>query len=132
MDIIVSGDQNRDTMDRSGNFDGEVRLTPYFQSTHLRVNHVTFDAGARTHWHRHTGGQLLYAVSGRGWVGDIDSDYELTVGDVAVIGADELHWHGSKEEHFEHIAVTMGETIWHERVNYEDFAQSEQIEGGGY
>ncbi len=29
---------------------------------------VHFSAGARTRWHAHPGGQLLYGVSGRGWV----------------------------------------------------------------
>ena len=44
---------------------------------------VSFDAGARTYWHRHSGGQVLYVVEGNGRVGTRDGAIaEIAVGDL--------------------------------------------------
>ena len=50
-----------------GRFTGEVWLRPTLtDETGTNVGVVHFSPGARTHWHRHPGGQFLYAVAGRG------------------------------------------------------------------
>jgi quercetin dioxygenase-like cupin family protein len=59
-------------------FSGQVSLRPSFSTpsgTGMSVVH--FAAGARTHWHRHPEGQLLYAISGRGWVRSRDGQSHL-------------------------------------------------------
>lgn len=69
---------------------------------------VTFESGARTVWHTHPLGQLLYITAGRGraqrWGGPIE---DLHPGDVVWIAPGEKHWHGAApEEPVTHVAVT--------------------------
>ena len=81
----------------------------------VRLYRVTFEEGARTHWHSHDGSQLLFGLSGRCVVVDRAGD-ELTLeaGDVVVIGAGEEHWHGAAPGGGgEHLAINTGaETTW--------------------
>ncbi len=69
---------------------------------------VTFHPGARTVWHTHPLGQLLYITSGKGraqrWGGPIE---HLEVGDVVWIAPNEKHWHGASPDiSVTHVAVT--------------------------
>ena len=53
-----------------GRFTGEVSLRGTVAADDgTNVGVVHFAAGARTHWHQHSGGQFLYAVTGRGVCG---------------------------------------------------------------
>ena len=45
-----------------GRFTGEVTLRGTITADGTNVGVVHFAAGARTHWHQHSGGQFLYAV----------------------------------------------------------------------
>src|SRR5207237_7999260 len=38
------------------------------QATSIFAAVVRFEAGARNHWHSHSGGQLLHVIEGEGWV----------------------------------------------------------------
>ena len=80
---------------------------------------VTFDAGVRNSWHRHSGGQVLYLVEGVGRVGTRDGQVtELRAGDLVEAPPDEEHWHGAVEgEPMTHLALSFGETVWLERVS---------------
>jgi quercetin dioxygenase-like cupin family protein len=105
--------------------------TAYFQpvaandACELGAARVTFEKGARTFWHRHSGGQVLYFLQGRGRVqmrGGQASD--AIEGDVAHIPPDAEHWHGThhEEEHLmRHLAMTFGETTWLEEVSEEEY-----------
>ena len=79
---------------------------------------VTFHDGARTHWHRHAGGQLLYVVEGAGRTAVRGADtVALRPGDLVEAGPGEEHWHGAAEgSELTHVAVTYGETSWGEAV----------------
>jgi 4-carboxymuconolactone decarboxylase len=84
----------------------------------IRVAMATFRDGGRTLWHRHDGEQILYVLSGKGWV---QKDGErLTMierGDVVYVAPSEKHWHGAQAgEDLEHLAVTTGETEWDDEV----------------
>jgi quercetin dioxygenase-like cupin family protein len=49
-----------------GRFSGEVWLrTTLTDEEGTNVGIVHFSPGARTHWHRHPGGQFLYGLAGR-------------------------------------------------------------------
>lgn len=55
------------------------------------VSNVTFEPGCRNNWHSHTGGQLLVAVSGRGYYqAKGEPARELLPGDVVEIGPRQL------------------------------------------
>ena len=61
----------------AGMFTGEVWLRGTVTATDTTdIGVVHFSPAARTHWHRHPGGQFLYGVTGRGRVrtrGSVDT-----------------------------------------------------------
>ncbi len=90
----------------------------------VRALHVHFTPGARTAWHTHPGGQVLYIVDGVGRVqAEGEPVREVRPGDTVHIGAGERHWHGASPERLmSHIAMSGGETtIWHEHVPDEQY-----------
>ena len=81
----------------------------------VTLTSVTFAPGGRSHWHRHSAGQLLVVVSGEGWVGDRQSRHLVRVGDLVWTAPDEDHWHGATDESLlTHLAVTLGSTHWYD------------------
>lgn len=84
----------------------------------LRILGVLFEPGARTDWHSHPWGQVLYVVSGAGAVGTSDGErVQIGPGDVVGTPAGEEHWHGAGPEGFLfHLSLTTtGPTEWRER-----------------
>lgn len=79
---------------------------------------VSFPAGARTHWHSHPDGQVLYVTDGTGRVGTREKPpVELTAGDLVYAPPGEQHWHGAAEdEPVRHLALSFGATDWLEPV----------------
>ena len=80
-----------------------------------RLYRVSFEDGARTHWHTHDAPQLLFGLSGRCVVENRRGDTEhLGPGDVVIIPPDEEHWHGAAPGGSgEHLAINLGEqTVW--------------------
>jgi quercetin dioxygenase-like cupin family protein len=68
---------------------------------------VTFEPGARTHWHTHPLGQTLIVTSGVGWTqcegGPIE---EIHAGDVIWCPCNHRHWHGAAATSaMTHIAI---------------------------
>lgn len=91
-------------------FTGTVRLDPLFSPpdpARVAMALVTFEPGARTHWHTHPLGQTLIVTSGCGSVqregGAIE---EIRPGDVVWFAPGEKHWHGATAATaMSHIAV---------------------------
>lgn len=80
---------------------------------------VTFEPGVRTHWHRHSNGQVLYVIKGSGRVGTRDGELaEIGVGDLVEAPPGEEHWHGaSAHAPMTHLALNFGETAWLDPVS---------------
>jgi len=57
----------------------------------------TFDAGARTKFHKHSGDQILIITEGVGSVGTDNETVSVTAGDVVIIPAGENHFHGAPD-----------------------------------
>ena len=80
-------------------FTGAVRIDPLFPVSapgRAAGNAVTFEPGARTHWHTHPLGQTLIVVSGLGRVQrEGEGVEEIRPGDVVAIAPGERHWHGA-------------------------------------
>jgi 4-carboxymuconolactone decarboxylase len=58
---------------------------------------ATFSEGGRTFWHRHHGEQVLYVVSGKGYVQkDGEEAQAIEPGDVVYVAPGERHWHGAQ------------------------------------
>lgn len=109
-----------------GRFAGEVWLRTTVQDaggTNIGVVH--FAPGARTHWHRHPGGQFLYGVAGQGRVRTRgEAGTILEPGDVIHARPDEWHFHGgSPGSPVVHVAVNGGGAPeWAEPVTDEEYA----------
>ena len=82
------------------------------------VSIVRFTPGARTYWHSHSGGQLLFVVEGEGWVQSHGEQARgVSPGDAVSIAPGEVHWHGAKKESaMAHLAVTVGKPTWLEEA----------------
>lgn len=86
---------------------------------------VLFEPGARTDWHTHPDGQVLYITSGAGKVQTDDGEtVRVSAGDVVFSPAGEKHWHGATEtSHMMHLSLTTGgATEWlTQKVSDEDY-----------
>lgn len=112
-------------------FTGNVRIESPFEATEpARVSGatVTFEAGARTAWHRHPLGQTLIVMSGIGRVqregGPVE---EIRSGDIVWIPPHVKHWHGAApDSSMSHIAIAErleGKVVdWMEKVTDEQYA----------
>lgn len=108
-------------------FDGEVWIQPVLtpdESPTQRSAVVSFAAGARTAWHTHPRGQMIFVLSGVCHAQREGAEVErLTPGDAAWFAPDEKHWHGSAPGHpMSHLAVQeadeRGEVVtWMDHVS---------------
>lgn len=111
------------------NFVGTAWLNQLIQSdssNNIQVGNVTFEAGARTKWHYHPGGQILLALDGLGYYQEKGSAKRLLrKGDVVKCPPNVPHWHGaSPGQQFVQVAITdpkNGATIWLEAVAEADY-----------
>ena len=63
-------------------------------SNNFNFGVVSFDAGSRNKFHKHSGDQILIVTSGTGKVATDNEVITVTEGDVIIIPAQENHWHG--------------------------------------
>ena len=83
---------------------------------------VSFTPGARTAWHTHPLGQVLYVLQGVGRAGTEGGEIiEMHPGDIVRFPAGEKHWHGAAPDSLMvHLAIqqTDGESnvTWMEKV----------------
>jgi quercetin dioxygenase-like cupin family protein len=90
----------------------------------LRISRRSFEPGARTAWHRHTGGQLLFVQEGRARVQQRGGPVrELGVSETDYTGHNVDHWHGATPDApFVQVAVGFGEGVeWLELVTDEEY-----------
>lgn len=71
------------------------------------IGNVTFEPGARTHWHKHSGGQILLVLDGTGRYQERGGEIRiLHKGDVVRIAPNVEHWHGAAPDSWmTHISV---------------------------
>ena len=113
-------------------FIGQAYLAPLTQNKALNcpISNVTFEPGCRNNWHSHTGGQILVAVSGKGYYQARGEAARLLLpGDVVEIPADVEHWHGAASDSwFSHLAIECNpqtnQNSWLEAVNDEQYAEA--------
>ena len=114
-------------------FTGAVRIDSPFQGeAPARVGGavVTFEPGARTHWHTHPLGQTLIVTAGVGWTQcEGDPKVEIRAGDIIWCPCQRRHWHGATPTTaMTHIAVAEaldGKVVdWMEPVTDEQYLAS--------
>ncbi len=110
-----------------------VEMIPFpAGSIDMQVGSVSFEAGARTYWHKHPAGQVLVVTDGIGAYQEKGTSIRIIrKGDVVNCAPDVVHWHGAiPGKKMTHIAITgsnaSGRVVWLEEVteaeyNYPDY-----------
>ncbi len=112
-------------------FTGQAWIDPFHLEAQapsvLTSAKVTFEPGARTHWHTHPRGQLLVVTSGKGWT-QLENGKKITIneGDTVWCPPDHRHWHGATSTtSMSHIAIQEkldGSNVqWMEAVSDQDY-----------
>lgn len=95
----------------------------------INAGNVTFEPGARTHWHVHPGGQILLVTSGNGRYQEFGKPVmKIQKGDVIKCDPNVKHWHGAAPDSaMSHIAIgtnqNRGAVKWLEAVKEEEYRQ---------
>lgn len=112
------------------NFTGTAWVYPLIEADsvfNIPVANVTFEPGARSHWHTHGGGQALIAIDGIGYYQEKGKAVQiLRKGDSIKCPPNTPHWHGaSPHVGFTQIAVTpnvaAGRVTWLQPVTDEEY-----------
>ncbi len=93
----------------------------------LGVSRRRFEPGARSAWHHHTHGQLLYVEEGRARTQKRDQTLrEMGPGESDYTAPSVEHWHGAApNDHFIQVAVGFGSGItWLDKVTDEEYGGS--------
>lgn len=106
-------------------FTGRAWFGPLSQEEDRPLNAlgVLFEPAARTDWHTHPEGQVLYVVSGAGRVQTAAGEMvEIGPGDVVHSPPGEEHWHGAAPgSYMVHLSLTTGgATEWTGRAVSDD------------
>ncbi|MBX3254887.1 MAG: cupin domain-containing protein [Chitinophagaceae bacterium] len=114
-------------------FSGNAFLHPLLardKNNDFALGSVTFEPGARTHWHIHPKGQILIITEGEGLYQEKGKPAQrIHRGDVINIPENVEHWHGATaHSKMIHIAVTnyQGDTnvTWLSPVTNEAFSEA--------
>ena len=114
-------------------FTGSVRLDNRFQAEgegRAGGALVTFEPGARTHWHTHPAGQTLVVLNGVGWTQcEGGPRTEIRAGDVVWCPCRKRHWHGAAiSTAMSHLAIT--EMVDGMNVEWMEPVTDEQYQSG--
>ncbi len=91
---------------------------------------VKFPAKARTYWHSHPGGQLLFVTSGKGYYQEKGKPARLLQkGGVVEIPVNVVHWHGAApDSEFVHLGVSCrtdkGPARWFGEVTDKEYDEA--------
>lgn len=113
-------------------FTGTASVRPVVDPTapgRATVGIVTFQPGARSHWHTHPAGQTLYVLDGCGWTQREGGPVmQICKGDAAYVPAGVRHWHGASATS-SMVQFSVSETVdgknvnWMEAVSDADYAK---------
>ena len=123
--IIRHANESRVAPGKASNFTGQASGDGILPATDgVIINTVTFEPGARTHWHAHERGQILFVQAGYGLICTAGEPPErIRTGDWIWIPAGERHWHGAAPDSFlTHTAISLGSTVWSDEVTAAEYA----------
>ena len=103
------------------NFTGKVTPHP---TTDIRLLRYSFEPGARTDWHSHSGGQVIVVEQGRMRVQERGAaGRELAPREASGVAAGIAHWHGALPgEPLTQVALSYGTTNWMDKVSDQQYA----------
>lgn len=114
----------------SDNFTGTAWVNYLAQNDtihNVNMGSVTFEAGARTNWHSHKGGQILIVTQGIGLYQERGNPVQtIERGQIVKCPPEVEHWHGASPEHaMSHIAISTnidaGGAVWSSPVTDEEY-----------
>ncbi|MBF9220632.1 (R)-mandelonitrile lyase [Hymenobacter ruricola] len=113
----------------AANFTGAVYVHPLVKdnATFNCVSSVSFEPGARSHWHTHPAGQILLVTDGLGYYQEAGQPVRLLrKGDVIRAQPGVKHWHGaSPRQALSHIALNVhtekGVVTWLQPVTDQEY-----------
>lgn len=99
------------------------------EPSRVRFVRVNFEPGARTAWHTHPLGQVLFVVSGIGLV-QVEGGpvRRMHPGETVIVAPNERHWHGASPDHtMVHLALQEAnaegvQVHWLEKVTDAEYA----------
>jgi quercetin dioxygenase-like cupin family protein len=114
------------TLEPNDNFTGIVNRAEVAKATDdsVRMFQVRFQSKARTHWHTHSGEQVLIVVEGSCLVKrEGQAPVILKEGEAIALPANERHWHGAVGDSVGcHLALNNKlKTTWFEEVSNDDY-----------
>ena len=116
----------------AANFIGRVRVRSLAAPTapgQASAGLVTFSAGARSNWHTHPAGQILYVTRGCGWTQvEGGAVTRICAGDTVYAPPGVKHWHGATSSSaMSHLAIT--ETVGGRNVEWLEPVTARQYRG---
>ena len=115
-------------------FTGKVKVQPIaseISPSRNAIAYVTFEAGARSNWHNHDGGQTLVVTAGTAWTQEWNGKaYEAKPGEVIYCPPKVKHFHGaSPNGHMTHVSVV--ENIGGKNVTWMEPVTDAQYKAAG-
>ncbi len=104
----------------ANNFTGAITV---MDASGLRTSKIHFDAGARTNWHVHTEGQVIWTERGRGRYQEQGGPIgEFGEGQPVYLKAGVAHWHGAAPgQGVDQMSVYAGTLTWMGKVSDEEY-----------
>lgn len=124
MIIIPPAEQAGPAGKTGSQFSGDVFAYLTMPATDgVTVNTVDFTPGARTYWHSHERGQVIFVLAGSGLVqADGGPARVMRAGDTIWAPPGERHWHGAgPRSYVVHTAISLGTTTWGEAVTDDQY-----------
>lgn len=108
---------------RSSTTTGTVWSDIVLNGGNARANNMFFAPGARTRWHSHPGGQLLFTIAGEGWIQERGGErVALYPGDVVWTEPDVEHWHGATDTSMlTQFVAHFGDVEWGDEVSDDEY-----------
>jgi quercetin dioxygenase-like cupin family protein len=131
--IIITPSNQAGPAGKTGSqFTGDVSAYLTMAATDgVTINTVSFSPSARTFWHSHQNGQVIFVIAGHGLVqAEGGHAHVMRAGDTVWTPPGEKHWHGASRGSFvAHTAISLGVTSWGEPVSDRQFDEAEGTEG---
>jgi len=103
------------------NFTGTVKTVE--ENSKGQTAHFRFEAGSRTKWHSHSGGQIILVEEGVGLYQEKGGPVmELRAGETRYCPPGVLHWHGAApDQGGTQFNVSRGEITWGDAVTDKEY-----------
>jgi quercetin dioxygenase-like cupin family protein len=103
------------------NFTGTVSGHP---TADIRMLRYSFEPGARTNWHSHAAGQVIFIEQGRMRIQEKGGAVrEIGPRETAVVNAGVMHWHGALPGGpLTQVSLSFGATNWSEKVTDAEYS----------